>query len=182
VSRAPRLLALVCAASLAGCLARPHFLEPAPRREFGGVLSTAQSSAAAGDYANADRALAQFSARYPGSREAADAAYYRALYQLDPANHAGSLATGVADLDQLLAADPSAPHASEAQVLRRIAAALQESTRLTAAAMSTQTSQTAAPGSDRAKDDEIAHLKDALAKATDELDRIKKRLTTPIRP
>ena len=148
------------------------------------MLAQARQEAAAGQYTDADRLLAEYSVRYPGSPQALETTYWRALIQLDPANQNGSVTTGLADLDQYLAGSQTVTHYDEASTLRRIAAQLQSATRLATTTVTTQTTQThtVATPDDKARDAEIQRLKDALAKANDELDRIKRRLTTPTRP
>lgn len=167
-----------------GCIARPTFMQPAPQRELSKVLADARAAQDSGRYADADRLLADFAGRYPGSPEALETTYWRALVQLDPANQSASVPGGIAELDQYLAGGPKVAHYEEAGTLRRLAMEVQAATRLAATSLTTQTSQahTAAQASsmdDKARDAEIQRLKDALAKANDELDRIKRRLTTP---
>lgn len=182
-----RSLALLAAltAGLGGCIARPPFLQPAPQREFTSVLADARQAAAAGRYADADRELAAFAARYPDSQEAAETRFWRALLQLDPANQNASLTAALTDLDRYIAANPTGAHFDEALTLRRVAFELQTATRLATTTVVTETSQGARPGAapdEKARDAEIQRLRDSLARANDELQRIKRRLVTPTRP
>ncbi|HEX3865838.1 MAG TPA: hypothetical protein VHV78_03765, partial [Gemmatimonadaceae bacterium] len=76
---------------------------------------------------------------------------------------------------------------AEAASLRRIAGQLDALTRLTTATTTSHAngevvSVKAAPLADPSTDAEIKRLKDALAKANAELDRIRKRLSQPPPP
>ncbi len=172
---------LLTGALLSACVARPH-LAPLEPREYTGVLVAAREATLAGRYQEADRLLSQFSARYPGTNEATEVLYWRSLLQMDPANREGSMTTGIAELDQYLQGSTSLRHYAEAAMLRRLAAQYVTAARLAAASVTTPTAGRTAIGDDRARDDEIQHLKDQLLKANEELDRIKRRLTTPTRP
>ncbi len=133
-------------------------------------LQVAQETGA-GRYGVADKLLAEFATKYPASPEAVDAMYWRALYKLDPANQTGSPHDAAALLDGYLAT-PNAPRRTEAALLRRVAAALE--VRQAAAAVP--------PKTDQATTDELTRLKDELAKANAELERIKRRLAQPTKP
>lgn len=133
-----------------------------------------------GRYDAADSILVEFIDEHPGTAESADALFWRAMYSLDPANRSASTATAIAELDRYLEGAPTLPHWREATTLRRVAAQLETATRLAAAAVQTQTSATRlAAADDHAKDDELTRLRAELAKANEELDRIKKRLVKP---
>jgi len=144
------------------------------------VLDASNQAALAGRYTEADSILTTFSRTYDGSREALEAEYWRAVFTLDPANRNASLEAGIASLDKYLSATPPPPHRREATTLRRLASQFETVSKLAAANTTTPTS---APRTgivdDHSKDDEIARLKAELAKANEELDRIKKRLATP---
>ena len=92
------------------------------------------------------------------------------MYTLDPANERGSLASGIAALDQYLAStDSTGFYRNEALVLRRTAAAAQGVT--VVAGTPSVAPPSSAPGKDtvvvvtRTRDEEIAALKDQLAKS-----------------
>jgi hypothetical protein len=152
----------------------------------------ARSDADAGNYFAAERVLDEYTRVHPGTREAADIAFWKAAYLIDPANGQGSLAGGIAALDSYLAqTDSSARYRDEAMVLRRTAAAAAQaaSSRPTSVAQNdsagTQSKDTVVVVS-KSREEEIASLreqlaksKDELAKVTAELDRIKKRLANP---
>ncbi len=167
-------------ASTAGCITSSGSLRAGAQPEFAEVLSQARGAVAAGRYGDADRLLAQFSVRYPGSEQAAETEYWRAVFQLDPANRDGSITTALQDLDQYLSGSPTLPHYDEASILRRLGAQLQTATRLATTSVTTQT--TTRSVTPDARDEELQKLRDQLAKANEELERIKKRLAPPTRP
>jgi hypothetical protein len=155
------------------------------------TLYYARRDADAGNYFAADRVLDEYARVHPGTREASDIAFWKAVYMIDPANGQGSLAGGIAALDSYLAqTDSSGRYRDEAVVLRRTAAAAE-----TASAkppVIVQTDPTGAQTKDtvvvvnKSREEEIASLRDQLAKSKDELarvtaelDRIKKRLANP---
>lgn len=124
-----------------------------------------------------------------------DSLYHRALHHLDPANRFGSLDSAVALLDNyLFATDANLRYRVEASAMRRLARDSQQLTRVQAALNQARTSQPAqttaearpretAEAPRQARDEEavkeIQRLKDELAKANAELERIRKRLATP---
>jgi len=169
------------------------------------ALTTAQGRAATGDYDGADSALAQFARTYPGTPDALETAYWRALYKMDPANHNASLPTAIASLDGYLADGRPREHVPEATSLRRVATQLDGLHKLATSAVaqakdaktSAANATAAANDAKDAKDaaakaadasasaaaaDEIKRLKEELAKANAELDRIRKRLSQPSKP
>jgi hypothetical protein len=172
--------AVLCLAMAACAPAVASNAPPAPGPgEFTAVLSQAAQEVAAGRYVAADRVLADFATRYPSSPEAVDALYWRALFKLDPPNPNAGPRDAAALLDRYLSAPVQPSHRTEAQVLQRIAAALDA--RQAAATVTASAAPSAAPASrdDKAKDEEIAKLKDELSKANAELERIKRRVATP---
>ncbi len=122
----------------------------------------------------AERALTDFAARFPGSTEAAEVPYWRAVLKLDPANP-GASHEALLILDAYLADTAARQHRTEAATLRRLQAALESR----AAALAAIPPAPVAKQEDRAKDDEIQRLRDELARANAELARIKRRLARP---
>ena len=122
----------------------------------------------------ADRVLTDFAARFPGSPEASEVPYWRALLKLDPANPAASH-EALLILDAYLADTTPRQHRTEAATLRRLQSALEART----AALAAIPPAPVVKPEDRAKDDEIQRLRDDLAKANAELARIKRRLARP---
>ena len=162
----------VAALGIAGGCVRPPFMQPEPERDWPGALQRAQAAAEVGRFDTADSALAAFSARHPSSPEATETLFWRALFRLDPANPAASPRDAATDLTAYLARPGRHQHLVEARALRR-AALLADSLRGAPA----RRVEAAAAATD--KDAEIARLRDELKKATEELERIKRRLSTP---
>lgn len=176
----------------------PTFLEPAPARDWKTTLDAARAAAAAGSFASADSLLAAYDGHYAGTPQAVETRYWRAVFDLDPTNALGSPTTALSLLDAYIG-DPSArTHMDEARSLRGVAFALDSLRRYAAAVSDALQSSTTNPVSHvsesrgevtnattktaEADADEIKRLKDELAKANDELDRIKKRLAAPAKP
>jgi TolA-binding protein len=164
---------LLVVAVLAGACAQPRFMLSEPARNWPGVYQTAVSAAEQGKFADADRALARYAVTYPDTREALETLFWRAWFQLDPANTAGSPRQAAALLDSYLAGDADAPHRVEAATLKRIAVAMD-------ALRGAATAQERADAGEAAQlRDELAKTKEELQQTKDELERIKKRLATP---
>ncbi|HKO16345.1 MAG TPA: hypothetical protein VJU87_08900 [Gemmatimonadaceae bacterium] len=194
---ARRAVAFAAAALAVACLpAQQGLFGPAALRDWPAVLANAQASAGARRFDAADATLADFAMRYPGTAEAQETNYWRALFRIDPLNPSASLPGAMALLNAYLAGDAALPHRSEAEMLRRLDAQADALTRAIATVASgatgvpgatTTTASTGNAGAERAadlksRDAEIQRLKDELAKANDELDRIKRRLATPTKP
>jgi hypothetical protein len=191
---------LVVAAMASGCVSfhRPERLLPAPVRQWPTTLARAQAAAARGDFDQADSVLAQFATAYPGTPETLETAYWRALYRMDPSNHAESMPSAMASLDGYLADHRPRPHVAEAETLRRLAGQIDGLNHLAATTIAEPKEVATAPvpktaagdlRSDAAKsadtqanEAEIKRLKDELAKANAELERIKRRLSQPPPP
>ncbi len=178
------------------CAPAMRVVGPAPARSWPDVLSRSRHSAARGDFDAADSTLAGFAARYPTSEEALEASYWRALYALDPSNRTQSISNAMSSLDAYLADTRPREHVLEATALRRIAGQLDALNRIAASAIAQAKDANAAAAIARALSDarieaprtppdstsseaEIKRLKDELAKANAELDRIRRRLTPP---
>jgi cell division protein ZapA (FtsZ GTPase activity inhibitor) len=170
---------------------------PVPNDDWQPTLQMAEYYASKGEYDNADSSLARFGARFAGTPDALETVYWRALYKADPANHTSSLAAATALLDVYLADLRPRSHVAEATVLRRLVGAL-DGLEKAAANASAQAKDAIAQTKDakatadkaaananadvnatQNANDEIKRLKEELAKANAELDRIKKRLAAP---
>ena len=178
--------ALLLAFALGGCAHFQHSSVPTVRDEWAGTLEKARIAADSGKYDAADQTLAAFIAAHNGSHEATEAIFWRGLYKLDPNNRNGSLSAGISSLDVYLASDSAIWHTSVAKVLRRTAALAQTLKLATSTAQqppSATTTTAAAPTVDKdamkSRDEEIASLREQLAKVNAELERIKKRLANP---
>jgi len=174
--------------ALTACAQLP-LVNPPAQSDFGRTLYHARQYVDAGNYRAADRLFDEFVRTHPGTREAKEIAFWKAVYMVDPANDRGSLAGGIAALDGYLAADTTGRYRHEATVLRRTAAVAQgvsRSTTAMAAPQSTTGTTDTVVAVTRTRDEEIVALRDQLAKTRDELakvsaelDRIKKRLANP---
>ena len=158
------------------------------------LLGRSQQAALERRYDDAEQMLAEFAQRYPNTREATETLYWRALYRLDPNNRDVSIPAALTSLDGYLRGDGVA-HRLEGEALQRIGRNLETLGRAVGAIANVSTSTPApvtpaqnAASSERsttelkARDAEIQRLKDELAKANDELERIKRRLTAPAKP
>lgn len=147
---------------------------PLPATEFAGAIEAARLRVDAGDYPGADRILADYSLKHQGSAEAREISFWRAMYLVDPANRTASIAQGIRALDIYLATDGAIWYRPQAEVLRRTALVIQQ---VRQAQMPRQLQ-----GRDTvfiSREEELAALRDQLAKANAELERIKKRLADP---
>jgi len=178
----------------AGCAELPR-LEPSVfQRDWIRTRAETRRNVEAGNYYAADRLLAEFARVHPNTREARESAFWRAAYQVDPANSLGSLESGVAALDAYLVNEPEGWYRNEASLLRRTAVAAQGLAagasrawvppRDTVVIVTAPRDAPAPP--QRSRDEEIAELrsqlarsKTELAQANAELERIKKRLANP---
>ncbi|MGH7652060.1 MAG: hypothetical protein ACREMS_09475 [Gemmatimonadaceae bacterium] len=188
-----KLVFMLSTAVICGC-AQLVTVDPVVHNDWDRTLYYARADADSGNYFAADKLLDEFVRLHPDTRAAKEIGFWKATYIIDPANPGGSLAGGIAALDNYLAStDSTGRYVTEAIVLRRTAAAAlgvasMDSTPAPAATVTstaTTTKDTVVVGS-KSRDEEIASLKDQLAKSKDELakvsaelDRIKKRLANP---
>jgi hypothetical protein len=172
-----------------GC-AHLQALDPQHQSDWVGTLSHARQAAEAGNYFAANKLLDEYVRTHPGTPEASETAFWKAAYEVDPANNMGSLASGIAALDGYLSANPNGLYRNEATVLRRTAAAAQGVADKSQATTTDSTAQAVVKDTDvvesKSRDEQIAALRDQLAaskselaKVSAELDRIKKRLANP---
>jgi hypothetical protein len=147
---------------------------PTAASEWPRTHSQATTDARDGRLPAADRALTDFAARFPGSAEAVEVPYWRAVLKLDPGNPAASH-EALQLLDAYLADTSFRAHRTEATTFRRLQAALEQRT----AALAAQVAAPPPRADDKARDDENQRLRDELAKANAELTRIKRRLIRP---
>jgi hypothetical protein len=201
--RIARLVApsvLVLAASC-GSLRAASSTPPVPLQwQYEEALAQAEREALATRFDVADRLLATFAAQHPGTHEGFESSFWRAVFKLDGANASASPRDAANLLDEYLRAPATAQHRGSATTLRRVAGALDARNATVAADPSTPTSapSTATPSSssaaprteprtetraeerrDEKRDEEIQRLREELAKANAELERIKRRLAQP---
>jgi hypothetical protein len=142
--------------------------------EWSSTLTQARQEVLAMRFGVADHLLSDFADRHAGTMEALDASYYRALFKLDPANATGTVRDAEALLDTYLAVSGPLPMRADATTLRRIATTLEHGN-----AIATSSPGGTASPSAPARDEETQRLRDELAKANAELERIKRRLAQP---
>ena len=161
----------------AGGCTRSQQAAKAPEPDaFSIAVAAADKRVDAGDYSGADRILADFALKEKGTRDATEVAFWRALYMVDPNNRNASMADGVRALDIYLNTKGASRYRAEAHVLKRTAQTV----------LALRNAQGGPRVASRdtvfvTREDEIAALKDQLAKANAELERIKKRLANPER-
>lgn len=163
----------IAACSRGGTAGRP----PAPARAYAEVLDAAEQRVKEGDHAGADRILSDFALRSPETEEANEISFWRALYMVDPANKRTSIPEGIRALDIYLSTPGTRWYRTQAEVLRRTAQSVQ-------ALRSAAQAHPRIVGRDTvfvSREEEIASLRDQLARANAELDRIRKRLANPSR-
>jgi hypothetical protein len=182
----PRVLLLAAAT---GCLARrpPVIVAPIPDSGWDIALAQARRLAMQGAPAAADSVLVAFASDHLGSSDAMESNYWRALFRLDPKYGPTGARDALPLLDLYLASDSARDHRSEATALKHVAEEVDQLNSVIATATGKAQASTAAAVDARAdvrsvttdaqlQDAEIHRLRDELAKANDELDRIKKRL------
>ena len=182
---------IVLSSLMIGACASLSSVKSPDQTDFERALHYARQSVDAGNYWAAERLLDEFVRTHPDTRESREIAFWKAAYQVDPANDRGSLQGGIAALDAYLAADTTGWYKNEATLLRRTAAVAQGVTGNTP--VPADTARNAATNAvdtvvvvKRSRDEEIVALreqlsktKDELSKVSAELDRIKKRLANP---
>jgi hypothetical protein len=168
-----KLTAVFLMTGVLGC-ASTQKPNPGPAQSFAEVLSAVQKRVEAGDYRAADKLLADYALANKGIDEGREIAFWRALYMVDPANKNASIAQGIRALDIYLAQEGNLWYRTQAEVLRRTAATL-EGQRLAVVPRQVVGRDTVFVS----REDEINALRDQLAKANAELERIKKRLANP---
>jgi hypothetical protein len=157
---------------------------PATTMEWLIILDSVSNAAAVRNFTLADSLLARFAVVHQNSPEAREAHYWRALLKLDAANTGASPGDAVAYLDTYLANSAHGPGRREATVLRRLALALDSTSRLVDSARSEvarlSSDSTARQTAREAElQREIDRLKEQLQQANAELERIKRRLAEP---
>jgi len=156
---------------------------PAPMEgQLAGTLQQAEREALASRFGVADGLLIDFAEKHPDAPESVEVGFWRALIKLDPANQTVGAREAIALLDAYLASSRVIAHRGVATSLRRVAVAAERP-----AAGVTATPAPSGGGAvaraeqreDRANAEEVQRLKEELAKANAELERIKRRLAQP---
>lgn len=154
------------------------------------TLQQAEREAGASRFGVADRLLSAFAETHADTPEAVETNYWRALFKLDPTNLTATPGDAIALLDAYLGSSTTVAHAASATALRRSALALSRAALVAAAPAVAPSAAPSAPeprseprpdtrAADKARDEELQRLKEELAKANAELERIKKRLSQP---
>jgi len=168
-------LILASAWTAAACAPARSSQLPAPAATYASTLAAAQQRADSGDYAGADRILADFALRAPNKAEAHEISFWRALYLVDPSNRSSSPEEGIRALDIYLKTEGTVNYRPQALVLKRTAQAVQTLRQAPQVTRRVNGRDTVFVN----REDEIVALRDQLAKANAELDRIKRRLANP---
>jgi hypothetical protein len=147
---------------------------PSAASEWPDTYVATMAAARAGKLDSADHALTTFAQRFAGTAEAREVPYWRALLKLDSAS-AGGNREAVALLQGYLADSAAVLHRTEAATLLRLQQALDART----AAMAAPPPAAAVRADDKARDEEMQRLREDLARANAELERIKRRLARP---
>ncbi|MFL5622351.1 MAG: hypothetical protein ACJ8AB_06850 [Gemmatimonadaceae bacterium] len=188
-----RALPIVLAALMVlGCATLPP-VDPVVQRDWDRTLFYARQDVDSGNYFAADKLLDEFVRVHPDTRLAQEIAFWKGAYLVDPMNERGSLEAGIAALDGYLSTNPVGRYRDAATVLRRTAAVAQGIIGPPRATTVVDTVQV--PAQTQAKDtvvivksrdeqiaalrDQLARSKEELAKVSAELERIKKRLANP---
>lgn len=184
--RIVRRALLVVASLFAAACATGRVAPETGTADWPRTLGQAEAAASERRYGDADRVLADYATRNPATAGAVESAYWRGLLALEPANQDGSPTVAIAFFEAYGKAPGALPHRLEADILRHIALKLQSFSPSAVALATPGTPSSSAPATSaadlKAKDAEIQRLKDELAKANDELERIKRRLTAPTKP
>lgn len=177
--RRPIAFALVALLAGSGCLPVRRLPSddpstPTAATEWQSVHVHAMTEARASRTAAAEKALTDFAQRHPGSPEATEVPYWRAVLKLDPANPA-AIRESMAMLEAYLANAPSGMHRVEAETLHRLGLALEQRN----AALAAIPPAVIPRPDDKAREEELQKLRDELAAANAELDRVRRRVSRP---
>jgi hypothetical protein len=167
---------------LGGCATTVRRSMPPAASEWINALGAAKEAVSDGRYSDADRTLQDFMLANVGAPEAREAAYWRALFTLDPANRGGDTRSAERQLAEYLSDTASTLHRTEAVALHRLAVTIDSLGRTHRISISSSDAARAeqaelADHREAELQKEIQRLKDQLEKTTAELERIKKRLS-----
>ena len=175
---APVALALAVLFAASGCLPVRHQpseeAAPSAEAEWPAVYTKAMADANGTNPAEADKALSEFAKRFPGSPEAAEVPYWRAVVKLDP-NSSATVRESMTMLDSYLASAPAGTHRFEAGVFRRLGLAIEQRNAAIAAIPPTPVVRQ----DDKAREEELQKLREELAAANAELARVRRRVARP---
>ena len=182
----PAAAALAPVLALACVMRGAQPLPVSATQDWVSTITFAQRSASAGRFGAADSALAAFAARSGDAPESREARYWRALYQLDPANGSPDRRQAIRHLDAYLGDSGTVTYRNEARVLRALAAAVDSLAQAAQVAPAAEQRTAAATRAATPREEElqkdVQRLREELDRANAELDRIKRRLSAPKRP
>lgn len=135
-------------------------------------MSDVQVALESGKYDDGDRALVAFALAFPETAEASESIFWRALLRMDPSNPDASPRLAIEMFGRYLVTPAPRAHDSDARMLRRIATILESQKRAVAG-------RTELEARSKERDEELQRTKDELTKTLAELDRIKRRLSSP---
>lgn len=176
--------ALLAVCTAGACYARAG-VDPMPA-DWEETFGAASMAAHEHRYAAADSLLAAYMSVRWGSREAREAAYWRAVYLLDPENPEGSARNALPLLELYLADTTVVRHSQAARALWALATR-QDSLRLALLQASSRPDTVVArfppPRAPSPREEElereVARLKQQLEETAAELERLKRRLVRP---
>ena len=175
---------LVIIVLAAGCAHASQYRSSPADREWETTLKTAKQLAAAAQYGAADSVLDDYVQRQPGTMGASEAAFWRGIFALEPANTAGNVHAARTAFDSYLADSGAVKHRAEALALGRATRVIDSLAQARATDSIPAVHLIVADDTLRASAREqellrnMKRLQDSLDKTTAELDRIKKRLST----
>ena len=136
------------------------------------TLAAVRMAVDSGQFSAADSMLSEFERSEPGTRDASESAFWRAMLRADPRNPAFTPAGARTALEEYVASSP-ADRRTDAGVL------LDSSTSRTRCARRRRISARRRSCATVARDEELQKLRDELQRTQAELDRIKRRLGPP---
>jgi hypothetical protein len=139
------------------------------------TLGAAMDAIDSGRYDVADKVVADYTKRFPDTREGREMVFWRAMFKLDPNNKFSTTDEAIEDLDAYVEDSLTKWYKGEAAILLRLGTTISVlRTALTQRTGVVRDTSSATTG--KSRDDEILALKEALARANAELDRIRKRV------
>ncbi|HEX6250512.1 MAG TPA: hypothetical protein VFZ56_03665 [Gemmatimonadaceae bacterium] len=156
----------------------------APPSSWTTTLREADQMAEEGRFAAADSLLVAFAEQNSNNQFSREITFWRALYHLDPRNPTSQREEAGRMLDVYLQSDSVHWYRAEARVLRQLAGLPAQAT-VASVPAGPPTARTTVPITRAAdatiteKDVEIQQLRERVARLNEELERIKRRLSTP---
>lgn len=155
-----------------------------PPASWSTTLREAEQLAEEGRFTAVDSVLVSYAEANGSNQFSREIVFWRALYQLDPRNPAGQRDEAGRLLDGYLQSDSVYWYRAEARVLRQLAglpvpATVASGPTGAPPARTTVPITRAADATITEKDVEIQQLRERVARLNEELERIKRRLSTP---